>query len=56
MLPGEIFEYEREELERGYTLNSVNKVKARSCNAALNICLELFLISWLLFFFKGEMT
>jgi hypothetical protein len=54
--PGEIFEFDRDELDRGIHVNSLTKVRARICNAALNIFLEFFLIAWLIFFFRQEMT
>ena len=53
---GEIFEYDREEIERGNYKPSLKIIKSKMCNALVNNGCELFLIIWLIFFLKGNRT
>lgn len=53
---GEIFEYDRDEVDRGIYKPSIKIIKAKMCNALLNIGCELFLIIWLVFVVNGPRT
>jgi len=53
---GEMFEYDRDEVERGEYRSAISNIKSKMCNAVLNNACEIFLIFWLVFFLRGDRT
>ena len=47
----ELFEYDRDQIERGSYMETRKSLSSKMCGASVNIACEVFLMLWLMFLF-----